>query len=155
MTIFLIENKYRRSQIFEETFLLANFRIDVILKILFFTLNNIKIYLYDRNLDGDYTLLLRPFQLPDNLELIEKKEFVAMTLDKKNETFVIYVAFFSSDSGVYLFCRAQIVLLKVNKTLILILIKYVNFAGVFSLDLAIELLWYTEINNHIINLIKA
>lgn len=47
ITSFLINDKAKRSQYFEKTLLLANISIDVVLGILFLTLNNTKINFID------------------------------------------------------------------------------------------------------------
>ena len=48
---FLIEYKDKKSRFFEETFLLASFSINIVLKILFLTLSNIKINFIGQNLN--------------------------------------------------------------------------------------------------------
>ena len=48
------------------------------------------------------------------IELIEKKEFVATTLDIENKTFVNHIASISLNSDIYSFRKAQIASLKVD-----------------------------------------
>ena len=40
LTSFYIEKKLKKAYFFEKTFLLANFSIEMVLKIIFFTFNN-------------------------------------------------------------------------------------------------------------------
>lgn len=44
---FLVEDKNRRSQFFEKTFLLADLSINIVLKIFFLTLSNVKVNFVD------------------------------------------------------------------------------------------------------------
>ena len=74
---------------------------------------------------------------------MDKKEFVTAALDPKYEIFIVYIVsfcFFASLSSslldVHLFYRAQIVDLIAKKALTNIFNKYVDFADVFSSNLA-------------------
>ena len=49
--------------------------------------------------------------------------------------------------------RAQITHLKADKALTKVLSEYADFANIFSLKLAVELLKHTEINDHTIKLV--
>ena len=69
------------------------------------------------------------------IKLIRKKKFAIAIFDPKNEIFMIYIAFFNLNSGIHLFYKAQIALLKIDKALITILFEYINFANIFFLDL--------------------
>ena len=91
-----------------------------------------------------------------------KKEFVAVALDPKSETFVVHIASLGfnvlpSSSllklDVHLFWRPQISGLITEKAFTKVLAKYSNFADVFSSDLTSELSKQTEINNHAIELV--
>lgn len=81
--------------------------------------------------------------------------FVAAILNLGDETFLVYVIFFNSNFGVYLFCRAKIVLLKVDKVFSLTPSKNTDFANIFSPNLVAKFLEYTGIKNHTNNLIKV
>lgn len=90
------------------------------------------------------------------VELIEKKEFVAIVLNLNNEVFIFHLAsIVSSDLAVYPFHQAQIVSLKTDETFTAIPSKYTDFINVFYPDLATELPKYTGINNHTIELIDS
>ena len=67
------------------------------------------------------------------VELIEKKKFVAAALNPKYKAFVAHVAAFNvdSDDKVHPLKRAQIAHLKVDKASIKVSSKYANFADVF------------------------
>ena len=96
------------------------------------------------------------------IELMGKKDFVAIALNPEHETFVVYVvslsaAFSSStlkDADVYPLRKPQISDLIAKKALTKVPAEYLDFANVFSPDLASKLPEYTGINKHTIKLIE-
>lgn len=88
-----------------------------------------------------------------------KKKFTAIALDLEHKTFVVHTVSLGfpplTNTNVYLSCRPQITSLIAKKTLIKISVKYVNFIGVFSSNLASKLLKHTGINNYTIKLINS
>lgn len=89
------------------------------------------------------------------MELVRKIEFLAATLDPKNEIFVADLASFTIFNQIYSFYKAKIASLKVNDTPTIMFLKYFNFVDVFSLELAAKLLKYTRINNYAINFVDG
>ena len=89
------------------------------------------------------------------MELIGKKKFVAVALNTKYKSFVIYVTALSIDfsNKVHTSKKAQITHLKVDEVSTKVLSKYMNFADVFSLKLAIKLPKYRRINDYVIKLV--
>lgn len=88
------------------------------------------------------------------IKLIGKKKPRATVPDLEDETFVVYIVFFSSNSSVQPCGKVYIALSKINETLILVLFKYTDFGNVFSPNLIAKLSDHTKINNHAIDLIK-
>ena len=91
-----------------------------------------------------------------------KKKFAAAALDPKHETYVIYIGSVSSNTlpsssplNVYPSWKPQISGLIVEKAFTKILAKYLDFADVFSPDLASKLPKCTGIINHAIKLING
>lgn len=82
------------------------------------------------------------------------KEFATATLNPDDKIFIVYIQSFTSLDSIYLSYRAQIILLKTNKTSSVILIIYTNFIDIFSLILIIELLKHTRINDYIKKLLN-
>ena len=78
---------------------------------------------------------------------MEKKEFTTAALDSEYEIFVVHVA---SLSSIPLKTRPQISGLIAKEAPTKILAKYLDFADIFSLDLASKFLKHTGINNHAI-----
>ena len=81
------------------------------------------------------------------VELIRKKEIVAVTLDPKDKVFVVYIASIIRDSGIYLSCKASIAFLKLDKTFTPIPSKYADFADLFSKDIVTEFPKYNNIKS--------
>ena len=93
-----------------------------------------------------------------------KKEFAAVVLNPKHETYVVHVAFLSftpltllgsTPLNVYPFRRPQISGLIAEEVLTKVPVKYSDFADVFSPDLTSELPEHSRINNHVIKLVKG
>lgn len=77
---------------------------------------------------------------------------MATVFNLEDEIFAVYVASIARSNHIYSSQKAQIILLKADETLIAILLKYANFADIFSLILVMKLSTYTEINDYIIDL---
>ena len=93
---------------------------------------------------------------------MSKKKFATAALDPEYETFVVYVASLSSVASpssspldVHPFCKPQIASLITEEALTKVPDEYVDFADVFSLDLASKLPEHTGINDHSIELVDA
>lgn len=75
---------------------------------------------------------------------------MATVLDLEKETFVVYIAFLNIKIIVYLTWKAQIALLIIEK--ITILEEYLDFANIFSKELAAELSKLSDIKEYLIDL---
>ena len=91
-----------------------------------------------------------------------KKEFVAAALDPESETFVVHVTLLSSDASpsfsllnVHPSRRPQISGLIAEEAPTKVSAEYLDFADVFSPDLASKLPKHTRINNHAIELVDG
>ena len=93
--------------------------------------------------------------------------FAAAALDPEHETYIVHVVSFSStplvasldstpfDADVYPSRRPQISGLIAEEAPTKVSDEYINFADVFSLDLASKLLKYTGTKDHAIELVNA
>ena len=89
------------------------------------------------------------------MELINKKEFAKAALNENFEIFMIYVATLKAlllGIIIHPLREAQIVALKQNKAPTKVLLKYSNFADVFSKEKVLVLLEQTNLNKHTIKL---
>lgn len=117
--------------------------------------SNVELNFNNQQLKQRSYIAIKAFSITRQVKLIRKKEFLAATLDPKDEIFFIYVAFFTISDEIYFSYTAQIALLKFDKTSTTISPKYFNFVDVFSLELPIILSEYTEINDYVIFLVDG
>ena len=101
-------DKTNRVKFFEKTFLLANTSLKIVFEILFLTLSGPNVGFLGQKLHWRTYTIQKVFPTIQCIELVEKKEFAAVVLDPKYETFVIYIASFTSFAGVYLSRKTQI-----------------------------------------------
>ena len=141
-----------KERFFEKSFLLANVKPEIVLKVPFLTMSNVDVDFQAWNLQwrsyttGDVLLTTR------RVKLIGKKEFAAAALDLKHEVFVVHVNALSIDLGneVHPSKKVQVAYFKVDEAFIEVPNKYADFVNIFSLKLAAKLLKHTEINDHAI-----
>lgn len=81
------------------------------------------------------------------MKFVRKKEFTVAAPDLEDKIFIAYVAALIISNNVYLFYKAQIISLKVDKTSTNIPPEYSNFTDVFFLDLVANFPEHTVINN--------
>ncbi len=99
VSTFSISDKDGRERFFEENFLLANVKLDIVLGMPFLTMSNADVNFQARNLQwrfyttGDVLPTFRP------VKLIKKKAFAVAALNPEHEAFIVYVAAFSVDSS--------------------------------------------------------
>ncbi len=155
VSTFSVSDKDRRERFFEESFLLADVRPDIVLGMPFLNVSNADIDFQARDLQWRSYTIEEVLSTTRRVELIGKKEFATAALDPKHEAFVIYVATLSVNAGneVHPSKRAQIAHLKVDEAPTKVPSKYADFVDVFSPKLAIELPEYIGINDHVIELV--
>lgn len=88
------------------------------------------------------------------VELISKKDFAAVALDKTKQTFVIYITTLLAALiiAIHPFQVSKIALLLANKVLIKVSSEYSNYVDVFSPKTIAELLKLIDINDYTIKL---
>ena len=149
---FQIIDKLGRVWFFQEIFLLTNTNIEKILGMPFLILNNTNVQFNKRELTWKSYTTAEALLTTQRVELIDKKEFAKVTLDKNIETFMVYVNFLSQGlrMTIHLAKKVQIFLLIVKK--ISILAKYLDFANVFLEKSANIFLEQIGANEHAIQL---
>ncbi len=155
VSTFSVSDNDGRERFFEESFLLANVRPDIVLDMLFLTMSNADVDFQAWDLQWRSYTTGKVLPTTKQVELIAKKEFAATALDQEHEAFVIHVTGLSVDSGdeVHPLRRAQIAHLKVDETPTKVPSEYADFADIFSPKLVAELSEHTEINDHAIGLV--
>ncbi len=101
-------------------------------------------------------IITKALSINKKMKLINKKEFMTVTLNKNIKIFVLYTNTLLATLAmeVYHFCEACIGLLIAEKDLIEILSKYLNYTN-FFFDLTKELLENISINKYIIELVES
>ena len=147
---FQVEDKLGRARFFQETFLLANINMEVVLGMLFLTFSNTDIQFIEKELTWRSYTTAEALLTIKRIEFIDKKEFAKVALDENSETFVIHVAFLNLVPRIYPDKKAQIAFLLIEE--VKILDKYSNFTDAFSEKKALVLPERTELNEYVIDL---
>ncbi len=155
VSTFSVSDKDRKERFFEESFLLADVRPNIMLEMPFLTMSNADVNFQAWDLQWRSYTTGEVLPTTRRVELIGKKEFTAAALDPEYEAFVVHVATLSIDSGDELHPsrRTQIAHLKADEASTKIPSKYADFTDIFSPKLAAELPEHTGINNHAIELV--
>ena len=143
---------------------MANVSPETVLGIFFLTLSGADIDFFGWKLQWRIYIIKQTLPTTRRIELVSKKEFASTTLDPESETFVIHVASLSStvspisspfELNIYPFHRPQVSDLITKEALIKVPTNYLDFADVFSPDLASKLPKYIRINNYAIKLVDG
>ncbi len=155
VSTFSVLNKDRKERFFEESFLLADIKPDIVLGIPFLTMSNADVDFQARDLQWKSYTTRNILLTTRQVELIRKKEFVAATFDLEHEAFVVPIIALTVDLGdeVHRSKRTQIAQLKVDEAFTKVLSEYADFADVFLSILAAEFPKHTGINDHVIELV--
>ena len=147
---FSLQDKLGKVRFFQETFLVADTRIEVVLGMPFLTLGNADIRFAERELVWRTYSAAEALPTTRRVEIIDK-EFATAALNEDDETFVVHMAALSVGSTVHPSRQAQIASLDVEE--VTIPAEYLDYTDVFSPDSAAELPEHTGINDHPIDLI--
>ena len=159
---FSVTDKANQVRFFEETFLVANISLEIVFEMLFFTLSGSNVNFLGQELRWRIYTTEKTFPTIKYVELVDKKEFAAATLDPEYEIYVIHVRSVSSDAlpifspfDVYPSQRSQISGLITEEAPTKVPAKYLDFTDLFSPDLASELPEHTRIKNYAIKLVDG
>ena len=88
---FQVEDKGKKSRFFQKTFLVADTKFEMVLRMLFLKISNVDIAF------GEETLMWKSYTTNEALsttkrvQLVDLKEFVIAVLDADSETFIVHV----------------------------------------------------------------
>ena len=151
---FQVEDKLGRTRYFQETFLLADISVEVVLGMPFLTLSNADIQFAKKELTWRSYTAAEALPTTKRVEIIEKKEFARAALDENVEAFVVNVTSFSLNSmSIHPTRKAQIASLIAEE--VEIPTDYSDFLDVFSEKKALVLSEITDLNQHVIELQKG
>lgn len=122
---------------------------------LFLTFSNVNLWFAEKGFIWKNYITTKALSITNRVKSIEKNKFVKAALDENFETSVIYVATILEKMSIYLAKETQIAFLQTGKASIKVLVKYSDYANVFSPKLAMELSENTGINEHAINFIEG
>ena len=159
---FLMKNKANQVKFFEETFMMANVSPEVVLGMFFLTLSRADVDFLGPKFWWKTYIIKKVLPTTRRVELVDKEEFVAAALDSEHEIYVVHVGLVSSDVllnssplDVYSSQKPQISGLITEEASIKVPAKYLDFADIFSPDLAFELPKHIGINDHAIELVDG
>ena len=162
VTTFLVTDRANWVRFFEKTFLVANVNPKIVFGMPFLTLSGADVNFLDQKLRWKTYTTEKTLLTTRYVELVGKKEFAAAALDPEYETYIVYVGLFNSVALPSPFlldnhpsCRPQIADLIAERVFTKVPIKYLDFADVFSPDLATKLPKPTGINEHAIKLVNG
>lgn len=89
---FSVQNRLKKVRLFEETFLLTDTSMEIVLNIPFFTLPDAHILFAKKELTWRCYTIVKALLTIRRVELINRKKFATAALDNNSETFVIHVA---------------------------------------------------------------
>ena len=149
---FQVQDKLGRARFFQETFLVTDIRMDVVLKMPFLTLSNANIQFAEENLIWKNYSTNEVLPTTKWVQIINRKEFIKAALNPNKEVFVVHVATITSEMAISLAHKARISLLKAEEAPVTVPAEYSDFANVFSEKLARVLPEHIEINTYSIDL---
>ena len=152
---FQIEDKLGGAKFFQESFLYTNANMEVVLEMPFLIFSNADIKFTEKELTWRSYTAIEILSTTNWVKLINKKKFAKAALDEEFETFVVYVAALEAllaGMTIHLSRKALISALIQNEAPTKVLPKYVDYADIFSFDLAMKLLKNTDINKYAIEL---
>ena len=144
-----MEDKLGRTRYFQETFLLADISMEVVLGMPFLTLSNADIQFAEKELTWRSYTAAEALPTTKRVEIIDKKEFARAALDEHVEAFVVHVTSLST-MAIHPAREAQIASLIAEE--VKIPTDYSDFSDVFSEEKASVLPEITDLNQHAIEL---
>ena len=89
---FQVEDKASRPRFFQETFLVADTKFEVILGMPFLKINNADVSFGEGTLTWRTYTINEALPTTEQVQIVDPKEFVIAALDVDSETFVVHVA---------------------------------------------------------------
>ena len=89
---FQVEDKGDKPRFFQETFLVANTKFEIILEMLFLKISNTDIAFGKEILTWKPYTINKALPTTEHIQLVNPKEFVIVALDMDSKTFVVHVA---------------------------------------------------------------
>ena len=154
---FQMEDKTNKPKFFEETFLVADTKFEVILRMPFLKINNADVSFGEGTLMWKIYITNKALPTTEQVQIINKKDFVIAALDGNSKTFVVHVAIREREkmpmySKRQAQIKAQVGALLFNKAPTKVSTEYSNYSNLFSAEYVAGLQENTRINKHVIKL---
>ncbi len=155
VSTFSVLDKDGKERFFEESFLLANVKSDVVFGIPILTMSNIDVDFQVCDLQWRSYTTGNIFPTIRQVKLIEIEELITTALDLGYKAIMVYIVALCVNSGdkVHPSKKAHIAHLKADEAPTKVASKYTDFVDIFSLKLAMKLPKHTRIHNHTIELV--
>ena len=89
---FQVEDKANKPRFFQEAFLMANTKFEIILRMLFLKLSNADMSCGKKTLIKKTYTTNKALSTTKQVQIINKKDFVITALDANNKMFIVYIA---------------------------------------------------------------
>ena len=158
---FQVEDKSGRPRFFQETFLVADTKFEVILGMPFLKISNADVAFGEGTLTWKSYTTNKALPTTERVRLVNPKEFVIAALDASSETFVVHVAIrereemaINPDRKAQVEAQkgAQVGALLFDEAPTKVPAEYSDYSNVFSAENAAELPENTGMNEHAIKL---
>ena len=87
-----MEDKVNRLKFFKESFLVANAKFELILKMFFLKLSNIEVLFGEKVYIWKIYTINEALSTIEQILIIDKKNFIMVILDINNKRFIVHVA---------------------------------------------------------------
>ena len=124
-------DKLGRARFFQETFLLADTTMEVVLGMPFLTLSNADIQFVQKELTWRTYITKDALPTTRTVELIDKEEFAKAALDENIEAFVVHVSFLSLGSKMTIHPAREAQIASLLAEEVTVPAEYSDFANVF------------------------
>ena len=158
---FQVEDKGGRPRFFQEIFLVANTKFEVVLGMFFLKISNADVAFGEGTLTWKSYITSEALPITERVQLVDPKEFVIAALDADSETFVVHVAIrereemaMNPDRKAQIEAQsgAQVGALLFDEAPTEVPAEYSDYSDVFSAENAAELPENTGMNEHAIEL---
>ena len=151
-----MEDKGSRPRFFQETFLMVDTKIEVILEMPFLKISNANMAFGKKTLMWKSYITNKALPITEQVQLINLKEFVIAVLDADNKTFMMHIVIREQKQMLVHFEKqVQVRAPLFNKAPIEVPVEYSNYSNVFSAENVAELSENTGMNQHAIKLKKG
>ena len=150
---FQVEDKGGRPRFFQETFILADTKFEVVLGMSFLKISNADVVFGNRTLTWKFYTTNEAIPITKQVQLVDPKELVIAAFNMDNKTFVVHVAIQEREEmPVHAEKQDQVGALLFNKTSTEVPAEYYDYSNVFLAENAAELPENTGMNEHAIEL---